>query len=227
MAYGKNHKNWGGYEDISGNFWSNLTSKADQRNIPFKITMKDAWNQFLKQDKKCMLTKWDISFSRNRFTIYNQASLDRIDSSIGYTLDNIQWLHKDVNISKWEFSVDKFVDLCHLVSDYNPIKQPMIPIEIYGCNENWNGVGNLSVYKFDSFLRNANKRKIDFQVNIQELWNIYIKQNARCNLSGIPIYFNSTRVEGVLNNLASLDRINPGLPALHRNPVQTPSNCAG
>ena len=57
-----------------------------------------------------MLTIGDISFSRNRFTIYNQASLDRIDSSIGYTLDNIQWLHNDVNISKWEFSVDKFVD---------------------------------------------------------------------------------------------------------------------
>ena len=40
------------------------------------------------------------------------ASLDRIDSSKGYTKNNVQWLHKDINIMKRDFPEEKFLFLC-------------------------------------------------------------------------------------------------------------------
>ena len=53
----------------------------------------------------------NIEFGKMRHN-KSTASLDRIDSSKGYTIDNIQWLHKDINKMKWDFSQEKFLELC-------------------------------------------------------------------------------------------------------------------
>lgn len=47
------------------------------------------------------------------------ASLDRKDSSVGYTKNNIQWVHKAINRLKTDFNQKKFIELCHLVSNFN------------------------------------------------------------------------------------------------------------
>lgn len=46
------------------------------------------------------------------------ASVDRIDSMLGYTEGNIQWVHKDINRLKSDFDTGKFIDLCISVSEY-------------------------------------------------------------------------------------------------------------
>ncbi len=46
------------------------------------------------------------------------ASLDRIDSSKGYTKDNIQWVHKHVNLMKHKFDQKYFVDICKLIANH-------------------------------------------------------------------------------------------------------------
>lgn len=52
------------------------------------------WELFLKQRGKCALTGEDLKLGyKNNQT----ASLDRIDNSIGYEKNNIQWVHKDIN----------------------------------------------------------------------------------------------------------------------------------
>ncbi len=43
------------------------------------------------------------------------ASLDRIDSRLGYEPGNIQWVHKDVNQMKWHLSNDRFIEVCRAV----------------------------------------------------------------------------------------------------------------
>ena len=53
-------------------------------------------------------------------TTYKTASVDRIDSSKGYIADNIQILHKDINVMKWDFTQDYFLHLCYLI--YNNMK---------------------------------------------------------------------------------------------------------
>ena len=50
-----------------------------------------------------------------RFT----ASLDRIDNTKGYTQDNVQWVHKDINRIKSDLSQEYFLTLCKTVVDWN------------------------------------------------------------------------------------------------------------
>lgn len=114
-----------GYELISGEFWSCLKSSAEKRNIKFDITIQDIWELFINQNKKCALSGVDIIFYKNT-TEYNRskrrlktASLDRIDSSKGYTLDNIQWVHKDVNRMKNKYNQKYFIEICKKIAKNN------------------------------------------------------------------------------------------------------------
>lgn len=47
------------------------------------------------------------------------ASLDRIDSSIGYIPGNIQWVHKIFNRMKNNHSDARFIELCKIVAAHN------------------------------------------------------------------------------------------------------------
>lgn len=114
-----------GYEGISGEYWSLLKHGAQKRNIEFKITKEEAWELFLKQNKKCKLSNIQIHFQKdssrtNRKRNFSRtASLDRIDSTKGYVIDNIQWLHKDVNMMKNKFSQEYFIDTCKKICKTN------------------------------------------------------------------------------------------------------------
>ena len=61
----------------------------------------------------CDMTGWPISLSYED----NSASLDRIDSSIGYEPDNVQWVHKQVNMSKNRYTQAEFIDMCRAVAN--------------------------------------------------------------------------------------------------------------
>lgn len=60
---------------------------------------------------------WDRSGGRCAYTglpieIKKTASVDRIDSNKDYTPDNIQFVHKDVNRMKQDFTEEYFLSLC-------------------------------------------------------------------------------------------------------------------
>jgi len=44
-------------------------------------------------------------------------SLDRVNSNDYYHVDNIQWIHKHINIMKNKFETDYFIQMCKLVTD--------------------------------------------------------------------------------------------------------------
>jgi hypothetical protein len=50
------------------------------------------------------------------------ASLDRIDSSLGYVQGNLQWVHKDVQRMKMDLEQDRFVELCRLIATSAPAR---------------------------------------------------------------------------------------------------------
>jgi len=115
---GSQNKRWRGFGEISGEAWLHILRAAKKRNIEFSISIQDAWNLFLQQNRKCILSGLDLSFSKTEKTMkFTTASLDRIDSSGGYTKNNIQWVHKDINKLKTDFPQDKFISLCQQVSD--------------------------------------------------------------------------------------------------------------
>jgi len=113
LAKGTNSKNYKGTPHISKSYWNAILRSARDRHVPLFITIEDAETQFVQQNGKCALTGMPIKPCVTRHSSGDwTASLDRIDSDKGYTKDNIQWVHKDVNRMKWHFSQDHFVSLC-------------------------------------------------------------------------------------------------------------------
>lgn len=110
---------WKGHGGISGGWWQDHVVRSangskGRKQLDLNITMEYAWNLFLKQNQKCALTDLPIAIANTN--IYNSASLDRIDSSEGYIVDNVQWVHKHINLMKNKFTQDYFIELCKKVA---------------------------------------------------------------------------------------------------------------
>lgn len=115
----KNNKRYTGYEDISGSRWDRIRKMATERCLDFLIDIKWAWLLFIKQKNRCALSGVEITFPETqRKEHQGTASLDRIDSSLGYTEENVQWVHKRINIMKGDMSDSEFIDWCKIVVDY-------------------------------------------------------------------------------------------------------------
>jgi DNA-binding CsgD family transcriptional regulator len=124
---GKFHSGWRGYEDISKLYWRGILYDAEKRKINFDITIEFAWDLYIKQNKKCAITGLDIKMREsntfgkriNRKESLGIASLDRIDSSKGYTEDNVHWVLSEINTMKMGYSMDLFLYLCEKVYENN------------------------------------------------------------------------------------------------------------
>lgn len=119
-----------------------LGAKARKIKWDDRLTAEYLWDLFLKQDKKCALTKLDISLRNNAHIPINNknhnldyttftASLDRIDSHKPYEIGNVQWVHRNINIMKNSFSQDYFIQMCSLVSHANQQPSSIIAHENY------------------------------------------------------------------------------------------------
>jgi len=107
-------RNWGGVGKLPKTYFSSLKLGAmggkGRKPIEFNITMEYLWDLYILQDGKCVYTNLPISFRAKT------ASVDRIDSSVGYIEGNVQWTHKDVNMMKRHYSETYFKKLCQLVT---------------------------------------------------------------------------------------------------------------
>jgi hypothetical protein len=107
-----------GYEEISGNRFSDIKHKAIKRNYEFSVTIEYIWNLFLLQERKCALSGVDICFGE-KSKDYGTASLDRINNEKGYIEGNVQWLHKDINKMKNTHDQNYFLALCKKIAKFN------------------------------------------------------------------------------------------------------------
>ena len=103
---------WKGFGVVPGKVFSKLKRDAERRNLPFEITIEDLAHQYSKQKERCAFTGFEIFFGID-------ASVDRIDSSKGYTIDNIQIVHKILNIMKRDLPNDEFILWCRSVYIHN------------------------------------------------------------------------------------------------------------
>ena len=121
-ARGIRHHNRTGYKGITGDFWDYIKRQAISRGLEFSITIEQAWNILEKQQFKCALSGIAIDLPKDSYSKKESStSLDRIDSSKGYTIDNIQWLDKRVNIMKNKFDQREFIQLCQTIGEYSGI----------------------------------------------------------------------------------------------------------
>lgn len=118
---GSYNKLFKGVGDISSHWWKQRFRKTAQRkngDLMIDLTMEQAWDLYLKQGRRCALSGLEISIGSNNT---DHASIDRIDNTIGYTISNIQWVHKDINFMKRIYSVEYFVRMCKLVVERSEI----------------------------------------------------------------------------------------------------------
>lgn len=117
---GNRSPKWRGYGEIRSGFWTRVRNNARNRGIGFHISIQEAWDLFLGAGRQCALTGVPLVFGRG--STDTTASLDRIDSLGCYELSNLQWVHKDINRMKWEFSNEKFLHLCKSVIEHSKRK---------------------------------------------------------------------------------------------------------
>jgi len=200
---GKQSYLWKGHGDISAKVWKACQHNAKIRNIEFNINIEYAWNIFEKQDKKCAYSGLPLSFNTTSFSSDGTASIDRIDSTIGYINSNIQWVHKDINFMKWDMNVSYFKYLCLLIIKPYLSKKPIYNNCIeYKKNYFFRGYGNINLTYWTSVIKGAKNRNLCLEITIINAWDLFISQRGYCALTGLPIYltYNS-------NQTASLDRI--------------------
>ena len=96
-----------------------LRTKAKQRvNKEFNIQESDLLDAWGKQKGLCAYSKLPLTAKANQF---NTVSLDRIDSSKGYIVGNIQLVCSAINKMKQEYTEEVFLLFCHLVSQNNEL----------------------------------------------------------------------------------------------------------
>ena len=86
---------------------------AELRGIVWGVSFDYLADLLIEQDFKCALTGWDI----HAMEVNSPASLDRIDSSLGYIEGNLQWVTSKVNMMKQSYSQQDFIDVCCAVAD--------------------------------------------------------------------------------------------------------------
>lgn len=106
---------WKGYNGIPYGWFSSYFERRNRKKqIVGDITIEQVHDLWISQNKKCALSGVFIGFYDDGKT--HTCSIDRIDSSKNYSLDNIQLVHKDVNIMKNKFDNKYFIDMCKKVA---------------------------------------------------------------------------------------------------------------
>lgn len=114
-------------DNISKSLYGKLVYNAKIRGIDFKLSPEYLEDLWVKQNGKCALSNLDITLDVRSIDVkYTKgtASLDRIDSTIGYIEGNVQWVHKYINYMKCDFTQNEFIDFCIAVANFHANLQP-------------------------------------------------------------------------------------------------------
>ena len=90
-----------------------------QRDVPFDLDLDDLMNLWNEQRGLCNMS--GVQLTHTSSGIYN-GSIDRIDSSKGYTIDNIQLLSVIAQTIKWDNDMDTFKHLIKNIVEYDGVK---------------------------------------------------------------------------------------------------------
>lgn len=106
---------------------SNASRRAKDSGREFNITKSDIQTLNLIQGGKCALTgwvlDWEPAYNGKRDCPPTRASIDRIDSSKGYTLDNIQLVCDMANRLKSAYSQEEFIAMCKAIAEKHSLSE--------------------------------------------------------------------------------------------------------
>lgn len=108
----------GGVRGISYGYFGRVKSSAKERGIEFDITIDLVADLFEKQGKRCALSGVELKPANGRNDFSGTLSVDRIDSEKGYVSENVQLVHKDINMLKARYSQETFLKMCQSVTSF-------------------------------------------------------------------------------------------------------------
>lgn len=179
-----------GFSDSMVSQWKQT---AQKRNIKFNLTKLDIYNILKQQNYKCKLTGIKLKFDITKGS-KNTGSLDRIDYKNPYEIQNIQLVHKYVNISKHILSNKEYIDLCKKVTLYNKIHD---------------NINNLNIPQItQSYINNKKRQAISrnkkWNLTLEQLQQKLIEQTGKCIYTGDSLTFDPDNTK---NTNLSIDRI--------------------
>ncbi len=210
---GEAHPSYTGHGEMTGAFWNIVTSGANKRKRPLTVTPKYCWELFLHQERRCALSGVELVFGNKHFDEETTASLDRIDSSKGYSKGNIHWIHKTLNISKAALPPVRFLELCRLVVKPIRSRSPAPSCTVTPKGHHFKGYGNVSGTYWRQVQRGTLhgpykwRQHITFRLSIQTAWEKFLQQNGRCALTGLELDWGRESSRPQVLGTASLDRI--------------------
>ena len=94
------------------------------RSLGYNITLQDLKDQWEAQDGVCPYTGWKLQLPATRTTWhpntphYLRASIDRIDSDVGYMKGNIQFCALMANTAKSNLLGEDLIKFCKAVAEF-------------------------------------------------------------------------------------------------------------
>lgn len=208
-----------------------MKKSAKRRSHECLVTLADLKALWEKQNGICPYTGWNLvnlasttECESTPITIC-RASVDRIDSSIGYTRDNIQFVAVIANFAKNIFTEEDLINFCHDVYQYRIIGNSTA----HALEKN---IINTCVHtrrdEFSPYRRHLRLARTRVKVNgrllnitLEYLKDLWEKQEGRCPYTGWELEnFETTSLwsnHQLHPKTASLDRIDSKLGYIEGN----------
>ena len=101
-------------ENIPTGIMAGIYKRMEEWDTPLDFDSHYIFNLLGEQDYKCALTGKEIKFTKKSLK-ENTASVDRIDSKLPYSKDNIQIVHKKFNRFKNNLDERELLEMCQMV----------------------------------------------------------------------------------------------------------------
>lgn len=82
------------------------------------LTKEDLFSLYEKQKGLCAISGIEMTFEQAGGRVPTNISIDRKDSSLGYTPDNVQLVCAIVNTMKMEYDLENLVEWCQVIVDF-------------------------------------------------------------------------------------------------------------
>jgi hypothetical protein len=96
-------------------WYESFYKSAITRGYSWELTPEFINELYEKQNGVCFLSGLSIGWAKVGWD--HTASIDRIDNNLGYIVENVQLVHKKINMMRGSLTVDEFKKLCCAVSD--------------------------------------------------------------------------------------------------------------
>ena len=96
-------------------WYESFKKSAITRGYEWYLTPKIINELYEEQEGLCALSGLSVGWSKVGWE--HTASIDRINNNIGYLIDNVQIVHKKVNMMRGTLEVSEFVDLCSAIAN--------------------------------------------------------------------------------------------------------------